>query len=217
MGAIWPAPTGVHTHVASPSHTCTRGYSNLEEFIVDGIREKGLLFIKETGETTSPPKVAWISHFHIKYQYYWDRKRLFVRSQNGTFNCHEPRSILDRLFRKPSQPAPLPSEATPVRVVTYGMFLYVSAHTFHLRPQTLHSHTPKSFVSSCPARERRILGVLPDFDTVSQTLSLLESGALVAATDGSFNPHRRKAAGSWTLSTKNGKRQVQGVYRIMAI
>ena len=53
--------------------------------------------------------------------------------------------------------------------------------------------------------------MLPDFDTVSQTVSLVESGALVAATDGSFNPHRRKATGSWILSTKNGKRQVQGV------
>jgi len=131
-----------------------------------------------------------ISYSHTKYQHYWDGKRLFVRSQNGTFNCHEPWALLHRLFLKSSQPAPLPSEATLVRVVTCRMFLYVSAHTFHIHPQKLHPHATKSFVVPCSSRERRILGVLQDFDTVSQTVSLLESGAFVTATGGFFNPYR---------------------------
>ena len=33
---------------------------------------------------------------------------------------------------------------------------------------------------------------------------------LVAATDGSFDPHRRKAAGSWVLATRDGRKTISG-------
>ena len=38
----------------------------------------------------------------------------------------------------------------------------------------------------------------------------LQRDSMVAATDGSFDPHWRQAAGSWILSTRDGRKKLSG-------
>ena len=42
-------------------------------------------------------------------------------------------------------------------------------------------------------------------------LGMIGSGSVEAATDGSHDPHLRRATGSWILSTRDGKLSAKGV------
>ena len=69
---------------------------------------------------------------------------------------------------------------------------------------------PGRYLQHCPRRERRVLGHLPEPAQHAEVASLLQRNELVAATDGSFDRHQRRAAGSWILSTRSGKKKFKG-------
>ena len=75
-------------------------------------------------------------------------------------------------------------------------------------PQTPYELT---YWDHCPRQESRIMNSLPSAQLNELAVQGLRDGKLVAATDGSFDPHRRRAACSWLLSSRCENIQISGV------
>ena len=71
--------------------------------------------------------------------------------------------------------------------------------------------SPRSYLATCPPQERRILGSIPAIPHILQSAHDLSSKKLVAATDGSFDPHTKRASGCWILASRDGKSIYCGV------
>jgi hypothetical protein len=72
-------------------------------------------------------------------------------------------------------------------------------------------YSQKSYFDVCPPQKRRIISRVPEWEHIRPLLRMIGSGSVEAETDGSHDPHLRRATGSWILSTRDGKLSAKGV------
>ena len=73
---------------------------------------------------------------------------------------------------------------------------YITAQSYSLFGSSPFITDFESHIRSRSHCEHRILGTIPDLSSAPDIASKLAAGSLIAATDGSYNPHLKKAAGS---------------------
>ena len=147
------------------------------------------------------PLGRWLRQSHIQYETYWDEHRLYVRRRDGRFDMYDPFRLSKRIYVSPSEIGTLPRYASPVLVSKRRQILMVpSGDRGMLR--SISTPNPDIAGMRCLSQELQILGSYPPRSTFQFLVNGLKTQSLVAATDGSFDPHTRKASGSWILSQR---------------
>ena len=148
----------------------------------------------------------WTAISHVKYDAYWDEESLFLRTTGDTFTKHEPTTLGLRDFEIINIPAPLSPRSTPVTYSTYDTCYHIHSHHLSIAPApTIILPTEIiSYMQRCPPQERRLLGVIHHHAELAILIPKICTQQVLFATDGSFDPHLRRATGSWCIASKDG-------------
>ena len=157
------------------------------------------------------PLGAWIRQPHVLYPFYVDETHLYSRHQDGVIEVHKPYRISKRIYPHAAVAGSLPNEAVPVKAITRRLGITVPGGKRRITKTLATNSAPRAPGTTDAEQERRILCSLPPAEDNAWALKNLQRGKLIAATDGSLDPHAKRAAGSWVLSDRKGKKQISGV------
>ena len=156
------------------------------------------------------PLGRWIKRPHIQFQHYWDAHSLYRRRADNFFDIHQPYRISKRIYSYTTTTGSLPPLASPTLATLRRWGITVPAGPRGIRSTESEGWNEETYLAKCTAQEARILYTLPPRDVNERTVQGLRCGQMVAAKDGSYDPHRRSAACSWVLFSRRDETMVSG-------
>ena len=148
--------------------------------------------------------------YHPSNLQYWDTHKLYVRQDDNSYQAHLPLDRGNRAFSTESELTNLPTNATPVKTHRLTNFYYITSSKTPIASIPPIVHCRNTYLDNFSPQERRVIGQVPEWETLRPLLESIGMGTVTAATYGSYDPHLRRATGSWVLFSKDGKTRAFG-------